>query len=273
MNCTAFFVIVALLLVGLAMKSRRLAAVTLVGVLSISLLFPTSSYAQLGLISGIQNILDLINGTIHQALNAIGSATSVIQSLHQQLVWPVGLIQLAHTAITNLIAQYRGQLQRIYGTSVRSATLPVPTDLETVMRNEQTADFNILAQNYYRTYGTAPPATDADELARNLIDVDDALALDTLKTLKASDSAGELILQSATQIDDNSRSAAPGSAPFLTAAAVASNIQSQVMMQKMLAAMIRQEAARIAHENASRKRYGMLVSKARQNVSDLLKRR
>jgi hypothetical protein len=53
---------------------------------------------------------------------------------------------------------------------------------------------------------------------------------------------------------------------------MASNIQSQAMMQKMLAAMLRQEAARIAHENAERKRYGILTAKVRQSISDVLRR-
>jgi hypothetical protein len=64
--------------------------------------------------------------------------------------------------------------------------------------------------------------------------------------LKAADQAGDLILQSGDRIEDEARVAVPGSAPFLTAATTAANIQSQAMMQKMLAAMLRQEAARIA---------------------------
>jgi hypothetical protein len=82
-----------------------------------------------------------------------------------------------------------------------------------------------------------------------VIDVDDAMALGTLKTLKASDRANELLIQSGNQIDDQARSAAPGSAPFLTATGVAANIQSQAMMQKTLAAMIRRSRA-----NCSRQR-------------------
>jgi hypothetical protein len=98
--------------------------------------------------------------------------------------------------------------------------------------------------------------------------LDDGLALNTLKTLKATDQAGDLILESGDQIEDEARAAAPGSAPFLTAAAMAANVQSQAMMQKMPAAMLRQEAARIAHENALRKRHGILTVKVRQSISE-----
>jgi hypothetical protein len=105
-----------------------------------------------------------------------------------------------------------------------------------------------------------------------MIDIDDGLALNTLKTLKATDQSGDLILESGDQLEDEARNAAPGSAPFLTAASMAANIQSQAMMQKMLAAMLRQEAARIAHENAVRKRRGILSAKIRQSISDVLRR-
>jgi len=57
-----------------------------------------------------------------------------------------------------------------------------------------------------------------------------------------------------------------------TAAATAANIQSRAMMHRMLAAMLRQEAARITHENAVRKRQGILTAKVRQGISDVLRR-
>jgi len=50
-----------------------------------------------------------------------------------------------------------------------------------------------------------------------MIDIDDGLALNTLKTLKSDrDQAGDLILESGNQIEDEARVAAPGSAPFPT---------------------------------------------------------
>jgi len=53
---------------------------------------------------------------------------------------------------------------------------------------------------------------------------------------------------------------------------MAANIQSQAMMQKMLAAMLRQEAGRIAHENGLRKRQGIAIARIRQGISDVLRR-
>jgi hypothetical protein len=50
------------------------------------------------------------------------------------------------------------------------------------------------------------------------------------------------------------------------------NNQSQAMMQKMLAAMLRQEPAQVAHDNMVRKRYRILVTKVHQGVSGILSR-
>ena len=105
-----------------------------------------------------------------------------------------------------------------------------------------------------------------------MMDMDDALAMDNLKTLKESDSADDLTLQAANSIEDQASQAAPGSAPFLTATAVAASIQSQALTQKMLAAELRQEAARLAHENALRKRGATITSEVNTQILNLLQR-
>jgi hypothetical protein len=273
MSCWLLFVIPLSLAFAWAKNKRRVLGLSLIAVLTVTLVFPVAGYAQFGLFGGIQNLLNLINGSIRGALNGIGSVMQAIGSLHDQIVWPVRLIQQARTAINSWIAQFRGALWSIHTLPVNSATLPAPSTLEATVRNGQTNDFAALTQAFYRTYGAIPSAADADPVARNLIDADDAMALGALKAVKASDRSADLILLSGDQLEDEARTAAPGSAPFLTAASVAANVQSQAMMQKLLAAMIRQEAARIAHENSRRKRDSALVAKASQGLSDMMKRR
>jgi hypothetical protein len=257
---------------GWESRRQRMLAVLLLAMLMVSIIFPAPAYAQFGLLGGIENILNIINGAIRSALNAIGAVSSAIDAWHQQFVWPVQWINQARTTISSLIGQFRGVSHSIYTAPVVSATLPVPAALEAIIRNRQTTDFSNLTQTYYQAFGALPAADEADPMTRNMIDIDDGLALNTLKTLKAMDQAGDLILESGDRIEDEARAAAPGSTPFLTAAAMAANIQSQAMMQKTLAAMLRQEAGRIAHDNALRKRQGMLGAKVRQGISDVLRR-
>src|SRR5262249_45928959 len=251
---------------------RRVVAVALIATLVVSMVFPSTVHGQLGLLAGVQNFINIFTGAFRSALNATGPVSRAFEDLHQAIVWPVQLINQARNTVASLIAQFRGVLQSIYEAPVISATLPVPARLEVLIRNHQTNDFPNLTQSYYRAFGSLPTADEADQMARNMIDIDDGLALNTLKTLKATDQSGDLTLESGDRIEDEARDAAPGSAPFLTAAAMAANIQSQAMMQKMLAAMLRQEAARFAHENAVRKRHGILSAKVRQSISDVLRR-
>ena len=269
MSRIVFVMVFAAILVRCAQTWRRVVGVTLIAAISVGMIFPAPVYAQFGFIGGILNI---INGGIQTVLNTISAVSRSLEELQQEIVWPVPLINRAKTVVASLISQFRGIMNSIYRMPVGSATLPIPSGLDAIIRNRQTNDFPNLSRSYYQAFGDLPAADRADPLARNMIDVDDSLALNTLKTSKATDQVGDQILDSGNQIEDEARLAAPGSAPFLTAAAMASNIQSQAMTQRMLAAMLRQEAARMAHENAVRKRYGILAVRVRESLSDLLQR-
>jgi hypothetical protein len=251
---------------------RYMAGVVLLITLMASVIAPTPVHAQFGLLGGIESIVNLIHGAIQNAMNFMGAVSQSLQALYQQTVWPVQLINEARNMVASLVAQFRGGLHSIYSLAINSATLPVPIALESVIRDRQTNDFGNLTDSYYQSFGALSPADQADSLSRKMIDIDDTLALDTLKTLKATDQAADLVLQSGNRIEDEAQVAAPGSAPFLTASATVANLQSQAMMQRMLAAMLRQEAARVAHGNALRKRDSTLVAKARQSITDVLRR-
>jgi hypothetical protein len=170
------------------------------------------------------------------------------------------------------IGRYRVPMQNIFNISLKSATLPNPTVLEAVVRNHQTKDFASLTASFGSTYGIVPTATGASPADRAMTDMDDALAIDNLKALKESDAAGDLTVEAADNLEDAASQAAPGSAPFLTATAVVASIESQALTQKMLAAELRQEAARLAHENALRKRGATMTGDVSTQILNLLKR-
>jgi hypothetical protein len=256
-----------------AAKSRRqVLALTLAAALALMLASPPTAHAQASLVTAIQSVLNVINGVIQTALNSINSMRTAISSFYQQVTWPVALINQAKAMVTQMIGHYRGLMQNIFTINLRSATLPNPTALENVMRNRQTTDFGSLMSAYGKTYGGLPAVAGASPADRTMMDMDDALAADNLKTLKESDAADDLTLQAANNIEDAASQAAPGSAPFLTATAVVASIESQALTQKMLAAELRQEAARMAHENASRKRGATMTGEVSTQILNLLKR-
>ena len=255
-----------------ARTRRQVLALTLAGILVVALVSPPAAQAQGSLIGSIQSVLNVINRLIKTAMNSINSVRTAISNFYQQVTWPVALINQAKAMVTQMIGQYRSLMQSIFNINLNSATLPNPIALENIMRNHQTNDFGGLTSAYGNTYGNLPTVTAASPADRTMMDMDDALAVDNLKTLKASDAADDLTLQVANNIESAAGQAAPGSAPFLTATAVVASIQSQALTQKMLAAELRQEAARLAHENTLRKRGATTTGDVNTQILNLLQR-
>ena len=267
----AFFVIFSWFVVK-AKTQRQVLALALAGTTAAVLVAPPRVQAQSSLVGAIQAVLNVINGIIHTGLTSINSVRTALNSLYQNVVWPVQLINLARAQVTQMIAQYRNLMWGIFRINPSSATLPATQQLEQVMRNQQTNDFAVLTTDYGNAYGPIPVVTAASPPDRAMTDMDDALALDTLKTLKKTDEAGTLTLQAGDQLESGAGQAAPGSSPFLTASAVVASIQSQAVTQKMLAAELRQEAARLAHESALRKRSATYTGQVGNQIINLLKR-
>jgi hypothetical protein len=228
--------------------------------------------AQTSLTGAIQAVLNIINNAIQAVLNSINAVRSAVRAFYKSIIWPVELIDRAREQIFQMIAQYRGRMRNIFQIGVGSASLPATGQLEAVMRNGQTSDFGALTTHYRNAFGPVPADTSASPEDRAMVDMDDALAMGSMKTLKGSDAAVTLTLDAADQLEDVASEAAPGSAPFLTAVAVVASIQSQALTQKMIAAELRQEAARVAHDNAERKRRATNTGRLGDQILKLLKR-
>lgn len=266
---TAIFFILFSWYVMTAQKRRQVVAVALAGVVAAVVVSPRPVFAQ-GLWGAIQAVLNVINGIIQTALNAINSVRAAISQFYQLAVWPQQLINQAKALVTQMINQYRNLLAGIFNLNLKSATLPATQSFEAIIRNSQTNDFQSVLPNYTAVYGALPTTTAASPADRTLMDMDDALAQDTFKTLKESDTADNVTLGVADQLENAASQAAPGSAPFLTAAAVTATIRSQAITQKMLAAELRQEAAYLGHMNALRKQGAIFASQVSTSIQNTL---
>ncbi len=268
---TVFFSVFAWLMLTVQGR-RQVLAVTLAGVIVVTLVVTQpQAQAQGGIIQAIQAVLKVLNTLILPVVNSIHGTRSANSTFYQTTVWPVQSISQANAQVLQMMGQYGNLMSRILGINLRSATLPAPQSMETLLRDHQVNNFAGLTQSFNSTYRTIPTPTDASQADRDMADFDDALTLDSLKTLKASDSATDLELQAANSIESAASQAAAGSTPFLTATATTSSIRSQALTQKMLAAELRQEAARIAHQNGLRKRGAMFTTQLRGTIMNLSK--
>lgn len=258
---------------------RRMVAVLVIGCIAILGVSPPPAQAQgFCLPCVIQAVLTTISQTLGNWLNLINGVVSDIRKLYEQTIWPLSAINLAKSQIQAIIGQFRGLIQSIMSINPHTATLPNPVALENIIRNRATGDLNSVPQLYVGTFRPVPQASAIAPPDRNMTDMDDALAQDNLMLLKAADQAQDLELQAADQIESlvgNSsiNISAPGSSSLITAAAVTAEIKSQAVMQKMLAAMLRQEAGRVAHDNAVRKRNAALAGQLQTNMTNVLHHR
>ena len=272
MNLLAFFLLT---------RVRRAVALTVVGAVTVTVVAPPAK-AQLGIgpvIAAATAVITLINDTIGGLLNAvrgtIGSINGVLAQfdrLWEQVVYPLQLINRARALVSSMIAQYRGLLMALLRVNVSSAQLPNPVALESIIRDRNTGDFAQLTNAFGQAYRAIPQATDAHPMERDLADIDDAMALANLKTLKASDAMVDQMMAAANVIEDEGANMAPGSAPYLAGAGMIASVKSQAMMQRMVAAAIRQETARVAHDNTVRKRNAMFGAQFRTDVQTMFKK-
>jgi hypothetical protein len=227
--------------------------------------------AAAAVVSLIVNTIGGLLGTANGLLGSINGFVQALANLWQNVVYPINLINRALAMVNQLIAQFRGLVAAIDNVNVRSATLPNPTSLEVIMRNRSVADFAQFDQAFRTTFQPLPPASDLHPGDRQRVDMSDALAMDTLKTLKASDQVVQQTLQAAQIIEDEAAQAAPGSAAYLTGAGLIAAVENQATTQRMLAAELREEAAILAHANAVRKRQADMASQFRQDTTNLFK--
>ena len=267
---------------------KKLTALSLALLLAFSVAVPQPAHAQLSLggITGAFNvvsqaangILNFINNTMRPLLEGVQASAQALQgflnqlrNLWEQIVWPLSEISRARGLAANLIATFRGMLNNLYSIGVNSAQLTNPSRLESVMRNRQTGDHAQLMSEFQRTFGALPAPSEVHPQERNLIDVDDALAIGQLMTLKLGDASAEQTLRAAEAIEDEATRMAPGTAAMASAAAYIAAVQSQAHIQKMLAGQLRQEAARLAHDTMALKRGAIFARESRSKASELNK--
>ena len=262
-------------------RGRSTIAVFLAVLIAFGLIAPPPAAAQLGAIAivaaaaavvgVITNTIGGLLGSANGLLGTINGFVQALSSLWQNVVYPVNLINQALMMVNQLVAQFRGLVTSIDHVNVLSATLPNPSGLEAIMRNRSVADFAGFDQAFRTTYQPLPPVTNIAPGDRQRVDMSDALTMDTLKALKASDQVVDQTLQASQNIEDQAAQAAPGSAAYLTGAGLVAAVENQAMMQKMLAAELREEAGILAHTNAIRKRQADMASQFRQDTSTLFK--
>lgn len=215
------------------------------------LVVPTLAHAQFGI---FDSIFSSIQSDMGSSLSSINQMMQQLQKLYQTTVWPLAAINQARGFVSNSITQFRSSMNETFNTPFTSAVSPGPQQFESLLHSRQSSQIPALQASFTSNYGAIPVVNAASPQDRLMMDMDDALGQQNLKTTLIADQGSDVILQTANQMENQVAVSTPGSNPYLTAQGQVANLRCQAYMQKMLAAELRQEAGRVAHDNVLIKR-------------------
>ena len=199
-------------------------------------------------------IFGSIQNDMGKSLQQINELSQSIQNLYQTTMWPLAAINQARGFVSNSITSFRGQMTQLFKTPTNSAVSLGPQQFEAILHSRLSSQIPSLQTSFTANYGSVPQTNTASPQDRVMMDIDDALSQENLKMTLISDQGGDIVLNTADQMENQVAVSTPGSNPYLTAQAQVANLRCQAFMQKMLAAELRQEAGRLAHDNVLVKR-------------------
>ena len=236
--------------VPLSRWKKRLVAAVLATATCLAV--PTLAHGQF--LTLFDSIFSSIQSDIGGSLKSVNQIMQQVTKLQQTTLAPLAALNQARGFVANTISSFRNSTNQIFNTPFTSAVTPGPQQFESILHSRLLTQIPSLQTSFTTNYGAVPPVNAASPQDRVMMDMDDALGQQNLKTTLIADQGEDVILQTANQMENQVAVSTPGSNPYLTAQAQVANLRCQAYMQMMLAAELRQEAGRIAHDNALVKR-------------------
>ncbi len=222
------------------------------------------------ILSLFHTITSTLQGPIGGALSEVRKVSAAVNNFRQEIIWPLALINQARSFVSATRAHYTGLMSQIEGLKNNSATLALPMQLESMFRGAQSGSISQIPSLYTQVYQPVALAGTAQPVQRNLMDIDDAMSMDSLKTAMVSDQTTQGMLTLADSLEQQAMTAAPGSASMITAQARVADLETQAQLAKMLAAQLRQEATKVAHQNALLKQRSVATQTLQNQIQQVL---
>ncbi|HUZ95361.1 MAG TPA: hypothetical protein VMU57_10645 [Edaphobacter sp.] len=226
---------------------------------------PTAKALGFDVFSAIEST---ITGEIGGALTAMNGIQNSLRQDQQTLLFPVALINQAHSYVITIMGSYRGWMSGVFRLPVNSAQLTANQNLEHAFLSGSSASLGNMNALYTASFGALPTATAAPKAHRQMMDMNDALAKDALARSVAADQATTSLIQMANQIENETATTAPGTADMLSATARAAELESLAAQHRLLASMLREEAANLAYRNGLRKQRVIEALQVNSNLKE-----
>ena len=222
------------------------------------------------ILSLFHTITSTLQGPLGGALSEMRKVSAAVNNFRQQIIWPLALINQTRSFVSATRTHYTGLMSQIEGLKNNSATLALPMQLESMFRGAQSGSIGQVPSLYTQVYQPVALSGIAQPVQRNLMDMDDAMSMDSLKTAMVSDQTTQSMLTLADFLEQQAMTAAPGSASMITAQARIADLETQAQLAKMLAAQLRQEATKLAHQNALLKQRSVATQNLQNQIHQVL---
>src|SRR5258708_27582176 len=138
------------------------------------------------ILSLCHTITSTLQGPIGDVLSEMRKVSAAVNNFRQQIIWPLPLINQTRSFVSATRAHYTGLMSQIEGLKNNSATLALPMQLESMFPAAQSGAIPQIPSLYTQVYQPVALAGFAQPGQRNLMDIDDAMAMDSLKTSMVS---------------------------------------------------------------------------------------
>lgn len=218
--------------------------------------------------AGLATIGDLLKTVVGGPLAQIQTLQDEINKYQREVIWPEEAINKAKQLagmVGGMVSTIRGYIQM----AVNSATLSQPLQLEKTLLSRNSSLVDQVSADYAAVYQTVPPPSDAPPEMRNLIDMNDAIAMGAMKRAIQIDGLVEVQLEAAETIAQELNKATAGTAPMIEAQATAWLVRSNAYTQWALSELMRIRSAQLASQGAEMKFGVTEVSKTRGDIHRL----
>lgn len=224
--------------------------------LLVLIILPNRAFSQFGLdpccaiiSAGLSTISGLLKNVVAQPLGEIQQIRKEAMNFEQQVIYPAAAINQAR----GLAGQFQGeftQMRQLATTTVQSATLPGPQQLEQAILSRATSAIPNISASYRVVYGPVMTESDASPEIRNVVDSSDAEAQAAMKKAVEIDNLADLEIQAAERMNQQLQTAAPGSAPILEAQVAAWVVRANAYTQNAISELLRLHSAELAARGA-----------------------
>jgi hypothetical protein len=130
------------------------------------------------------------------------------------------------------------------------AQLPATQQLEQLLMSGDPNAVKQVGGSFQQVYGVLPTDTQAPQFIRYSIDISDAQAQDAMKRAIELDALAQREMEVSEQLQDQIRTATPGTAPMVEAIAAAWVVRANAYSQSAMAQLMRVRSSSVANQSA-----------------------